>query len=118
MAISTISMVDDIIGSTRYDAGYLKYERPAGRDTIEDRVMTIVVRLANAQGWDVAQLAESSGMPDELVQRLLDSNAKINLEDINRFALAFGVTLFDVTAAAEHVMMADASEAVTGRAAQ
>lgn len=105
-----IDMEDDIINSVKYDTGDLAYESPSRCGTSSDKIMTIIVRLANAHGWDVAQLAETSGIPNELVWRLLDGNAIPNTDDVARFAKAFNMPPLNVYQAAEHVMLADTDE--------
>lgn len=105
-----IDVETDIIRSARYDSGRVTYERPTSDITSSVRILTVVVRLANAHGWDVAQLAESSGIPNELVWRLLDGNAALNTDDTARFAKAFGMSPLEIYEAAEKVVLADTDE--------
>ncbi|KAA8815274.1 hypothetical protein CSQ85_12710 [Bifidobacterium rousetti] len=67
-----------------------------GHETAE-RMMNTVAHLANERGWTVTDLAEKSGIPVELVSRLLDANAAPNLDDLDRFATAFNLDLNDFT---------------------
>lgn len=104
--MTDITLDDRIIHSTVYDSGGLTYERPTGRDTMADRIMTIIARLANANDWTLKRLAEKSGLPADTVTRLLDANATVNVEDTERMANAFDLTFFDLMNAAEHATLA------------
>lgn len=105
-----INMENDVIRSTRYDTGRITYERPTDDITSSVRILTVVVRLANARSWDLAQLSETSGIDYELVRRLLDGNEALNTDDTARFAKAFDMTPLEIFEAAEKVVLADTDE--------
>lgn len=69
---------------------------PSGR-TSDDAILAVTARLANEHNWDLDELAGRAGMPRELLRRMYDGDVKVNLDDMDRFAAAFGVDFFDFT---------------------
>lgn len=81
----------------------LMYELQVGESA--NHLMALTCRLANEKHWTVWQLAKHAHMPVDLVQRLFDANAKLNTDDVDKFARAFHIEFLDYISMAEREVL-------------
>lgn len=62
----------------------------------DNRIRAVVARLADERQWTVTDLATHTGTDLDLMHRILDANARINTEDLCRFAKAFDIGFLEL----------------------
>ncbi|OXN00799.1 helix-turn-helix domain-containing protein [Bifidobacterium vansinderenii] len=74
---------------------------PRSSNAGDDAILDVVARLANERDWTRDDLADHSGIHPELLDRILDANCSVNIEDMDRFAKAFNMPFAEFVAECE-----------------